>query len=95
MVISPKISLKNYVIPIFCIGPDDGPWSRRNKNIHKSNTLFKFDYSKLEKLKKIIEIQTDTNLQLGNYDCLMFYQIKTTLGFDLNKVKNPLLKIGE
>ena len=25
--------------------------------IHKSNTLFKFDYSKLEKLKKIIEIQ--------------------------------------
>ena len=75
---------------ILYAGPDDGPWSRRNKNIHKSNTLFKFDYSKLEKLKQIMEIKTDTNLQVGTIMialCILSNKKPHLFGFDLNKVK--------
>ena len=50
---------------ILFVGPDEGPWSRRKKNIHKSNNLFKFDYSNIDKLKKNIGIESERNLQVG------------------------------
>ena len=42
---------------ILYIGPDEGPWQRRKKNSHKSNNLYKYEYSSIEK-KQQYELQT-------------------------------------
>lgn len=75
---------------ILYVGPDEGPWSRRKKNTHKSNNLFKFDYSKINKLKKNIGIENERNLQIGTIliALCVFSEVTPHLfGFDLEKVE--------
>jgi hypothetical protein len=73
---------------ILYMGPDEEPWKRRKKNTHKSNNLFRFDYSQLEKLKHDIGIKTDKNLQIGTIMialCVFSNQKPNLFGFDLVK----------
>jgi hypothetical protein len=75
---------------ILYVGPDEGPWSRRKKNTHKSNNLFKFNYSELEQLKQYIQIETEKNFQVGTIMTVLCVSsnIKPHLfGFDLTKQK--------
>lgn len=75
---------------ILYAGPDEGPWTRRKKNIHKSNNLFKFDYSNIDKLKKNIGIENKRNLQLGTVLVALFVLSEFTphlFGFDLEAGK--------
>lgn len=74
---------------ILFIGPDEGPWLRRKKNTHKSNNLFKFDYSKIENLKKDLGIKNERNLQVGTVTVALsvFSGITPHLfGFDLKNI---------
>ena len=75
---------------ILYVGPDEGPWARRKKNTHKSNNLFKFEYSNIGKLKKNIGIENEKNLQVGTVFVALcvFSQITPQIfGFDLEKVE--------
>lgn len=75
---------------ILYVGPDEGPWSRRKKNTHKSNNLFKFNYSKLEQLKQYIQLDTKKNFQVGTIMvvlCVLSNIEPHLFGFDLVKQK--------
>ena len=75
---------------ILFVGPDEGPWSRRKKNTHKSNNLFKFDYSNIDKLNKNIGIESERNLQVGTILVALCVLSKVTpylFGFDLEEVE--------
>jgi len=75
---------------ILYVGPDEGPWSRRKKNTHKSNNLFKFDYSNIDKLKKNIGIKNKRNLQVGTVLvalCVLSELTPHLFGFDLENGK--------
>ena len=75
---------------ILFVGPDDRPWSRRKKNTHKSNNLFKFDYSNIDILKKNIGIKSERNLQVGTVLvalCILSEFTPHLFGFDLENVK--------
>lgn len=75
---------------ILFIGPDEGPWNRRNKNSHKSNKLFKFDYLKLYEVKNVLDIDNDRNLQIGTIViglCILSDIKPHIFGFDLNNEK--------
>ena len=60
------------------------------KNTHKSNNLFKFDYSNIDKLKKNIGIKNKRNLQVGTVLvalCVLSELTPHLFGFDLENGK--------
>ena len=88
---SPKNFVKNLRKQnILYIGPHDGPWDRREKNVHRSNNLYKFEYLNIEKLKKSIGIETETNLQIGTIIvalCVFSELTPHLFGFDLKNIE--------
>lgn len=76
---------------ILFIGPDEGPWERRKKNTHKSCNLFKFDFEQLYKIKEVLGIESEKNLQIGTITiglCILSEIKPHIFGFDLsNKVR--------
>ena len=75
---------------IIYIGPDQSPWENRNKNSHKSNELFLFDYDKIPLIKKYLNCSFSQNLQIGTIviaTCLMSGLTPTIYGFDLSEKK--------
>lgn len=88
---SPKKFVKNLRNSnILYVGPDEGPWSRRKKNTHKSNNLFKFNYSNLEQLKQYLKLDTEKNFQVGTIMtvlCIVSNITPHLFGFDLIKQK--------
>ena len=75
---------------IIYIGPDQSPWANRNKNSHKSNELFLFDYDKVPLIKKYLNCSFPQNLQIGTIVigiCLMSGLTPTIYGFDLSEKK--------
>jgi len=75
---------------ILYVAPYDGAWSRRKKNAQKSNNLFKFDYSNIDKLKKNIGIENEKNLQVGTILvalCVFSGITPQLFGFDFEKVE--------
>jgi hypothetical protein len=84
---SPKNFVRNLRnCNILYIGPDYGPWHNRNENTHHSNSLFIFDYSKINLLKNKYEYVSEKNPQIGTILTLLGVDssLKITLfGFDL------------
>jgi len=74
---------------ILYIGPHMGPWDRRDKNTHKSNNLYKFQFSKIDKIKKVLNITQKENLQIGTIMigiCLLSGIKPNLFGFDIEDV---------
>tara|TARA_B100001996_G_scaffold283553_1_gene223849 strand:- start:4781 stop:5410 length:630 start_codon:yes stop_codon:yes gene_type:complete len=71
---------------ILYIGPDDKPWKKRYFNTHRSNKLYKFEYSCIREIKEILDIKYDNYLQVGTIIiglCLLSSLTPTLYGFDL------------
>ena len=74
---------------ILYIGPDEGPWQRRRKNSHKSNNLYKYEYSSIENIKSILNIDQKENMQIGTIMiglCILSGIKPHLFGFDLEDV---------
>jgi hypothetical protein len=74
---------------ILYIGPHEGPWERRKNNSHKSNKLYKYEYSSIEKVKSILNIEQKENMQIGTIMiglCILSGIKPHLFGFDLEDV---------
>ena len=84
---SPKDFVKNLRNSnILYIGPPSAPWERRHQNTHKSNQLFKFDYSCISNLKNTLNCNFGQNLLIGTIFialCIEAGIVPTIFGFDL------------
>lgn len=50
---------------VLFIGPHLKPWINKDKNSHKSNELYLFDYNSISKIKNFMDCNFDQNLQIG------------------------------